>query len=187
MSSRMTFSLASIILIFALAFATVPAMAATGGPTVTITEYTGNETVEDNTGDAHTQERGDFRVKFTFSHPVAAPTLASTLQAGNAAGLVGTAQTPTSVTAITASNNKEFVGVYDLSGGTFAPATEVAVTIDADAVTGNSLDNLLGNQPGSGRFTLPALLGTTKVTVEYVENATVEAVPGCLSGEIHCR
>ena len=40
-SLKMTFSLASLVLIFALAFVAPLAMAADGGPTVSITKYSG--------------------------------------------------------------------------------------------------------------------------------------------------
>ena len=39
------------------------------------------------------------------------------------------------------------------------------MTLPIDTVTGNTLDNVLGNQPGSARLTLPPVLGDVKVKV----------------------
>ena len=61
-SLKMTFSLASLVLIFALVFAAMPAMAATGGPTVEI----------DHGQDKAKQTRGVFKIKLTFTEPVEA-------------------------------------------------------------------------------------------------------------------
>ncbi len=59
MSKKLTFSLASLVLIFALAFVAPLAMAATGGPTVDITE-----------DKDPVQTRDAFKLTFTFSDPV---------------------------------------------------------------------------------------------------------------------
>ena len=57
MSNRLTFSLASLILIFALAFAAMPVIAAEGGPTVTITEYSGKDNPNSTTGANYVKTR----------------------------------------------------------------------------------------------------------------------------------
>ena len=70
MSNRLTFSLASLTLIFALTFVAMPAMAADGGPTPTITEYSGandpNVAPHATNNPPHEQEPSDFRLLVTF-------------------------------------------------------------------------------------------------------------------------
>ena len=166
--NRLTSCLMGLMVLFMLVFPTTAVIAAPGGPTVTITEYTGNENVANNTGAAHVQERSDFRVKLTFSHRVTAPIASNvSIQLGNSTGLVGPSTNPTDdPTAVTASNGKEYVAVFDVFAITDSnEATEAAVTIPANAVTGNTVNNIWGNQPGSGSFTLPPILGPLKVKV----------------------
>ena len=180
--SKLTFSLASLVLIFALAFAAMPAMAVDGGPTVTIEAYSGKTDPNDATSAAYAATRADFKVKLTFSHGVEAPQSSEiTFQAGNADGFVGSVGTAGTVTPVTNSDNKVFVTTLDLSTGNRDAATEVAVDITADAVTGNTLDNRLGNQPDSARLTLPPILGAVEVTVggpAEVKDAQGVAIPG---------
>ena len=94
MSNRLTFSLASLFLIFAMAFVPTAVMAAAGGPTVTLAEYAGPENADqaaDPSSNApHEQARDDFRVKLTFSHSVAALEASDVeYRLGNADGTFG--------------------------------------------------------------------------------------------------
>ena len=179
-SLKMTFSLASLVLIFALAFIAMPAMAADGGPTVSIIPYSGKVNPNDATSAAYKATREDFKVRITFSHGVA--DLAANdvdYQAGNAAGFVGTAATAESIVKVANSDNKVFVATFMLDASSFNAATEVGVDIEANAVTGNTLDNRLGNQPGNARFTLPPVLGDLKVKVSDPEE--VADTPGAFT------
>ena len=153
MSNRMTFSLASIILIFALTFATVPAMAADGGPTVTsITAYSGkvltastlnadgtlgsDGVAEYGTAD-YAATRADFRVKITLSHGVTVTTVGNiTAQGGNANGIQGSAVAATTPLELPNTGGKEFVVAFNIVENA---ATSVAVNVGADAFTGDTL------------------------------------------------
>ena len=186
MSNRLTFSLASLILIFALAFVATPAMAATGGPTVTLTEYSGPEdpaAAADPTSNApHEQERGDFRVKLTFSHSVAALVAANVkVREGNADGSFGTSQDITAApVAVLNSGGKEYVATVTTTS-IANTVTRVHVSVPEDAVFGNTDANLLANVGNSMIFGLPPLnAGTVMLAApEAVANTpgayTIEA------------
>ena len=162
MSSRMmTFSLASLILIFALAFVAMPAIAATGGPTVTFAEYSGPEdpaTAADATTNApHEQARDDFRVLLTFSHSVAALEAADVeVRMGSADGtFAGSAAIAVAPVEVLDSGGKKYVATVTATG-IADTITQVFVSIDDDAIDGNR-NNLLGNVGNSMTFTLPPL------------------------------
>ena len=159
MSNRLTFSLASLILIFALAFVVMPGMAADGGPTVSITEYTGKNAADPSVN--HVQTRADFRLKVTFSHlvtgfdadDVTVQTAASrTSLLSTVAGTPATVLGSTGAAGVPASeltNNKVFVIGLDLGDTAFA-AGYLAVDIAANSATGaeGAVRNI-GNQAGS--------------------------------------
>ena len=186
MSNRLTFSLASLILIFALAFVAMPAMAADGGPTVTITPYTGKNT--DTPAVDHVQTRSDFRVKVTFSHFVtdlvatnvtlqtaaSRTSLLSTVTSGTPVTVLSAASPGSGATGVPATEltaNKVYVLILDL-GDTDYAAGYMAVNIAADQVTGAEAAVVgLGNQPGSfdssslpkfTDWTITASIGTDK-------------------------
>ena len=162
MSNRLTFSLASLVLIFSLAFATTSVMAATGGPTVTFEEYSGvDDPAADPSGqDAHTQARDDFRVKITFNHPVSAPAATDVkYRLGTSSGFAAEADS-SAVTAIwtSATTTSDTAWVVTLPAITDATATQVVLIIADDVVTGSSGANLKGNVGAqSSIFTLPPL------------------------------
>ena len=160
-SLKMTFSLTSLILIFALAFAAMPVMAATGGPTVTLAEYSGPEdptlAADATTNAPHVQARDDFRVELTFSHSVAALEAEDVeVRLGDADGtFAASAAIAAAPVALLNSGGKKYVATVTASG-IAQTVTKVFVSIDDDAVDGNR-DNLLGNVGSSMTFTLPPL------------------------------
>ena len=162
MSNRLTFSLASLVLIFVLTFAAAPVIAATGGPTVTFEEYSGvDDPAADPSGqDAHTQARDDFRVKITFNHPVSAPAATDVkYRLGTSSGFAAEADS-SAVTAIwtSATTTSDTAWVVTLPAITDATATQVVLIIADDVVTGSSGANLKGNVGAqSSIFTLPPL------------------------------
>ena len=147
MSYRLTFSLASLILIFALAFAAMPVIAATGGPTVTISDA--GTTATPST-------RAAFLLKFVFSKSVEG------FETGDATfryydksnTLIGTAANVT----ITAVTNKpaEYTASLDVSSPETG-AVGFVVTVAADVATSLDATSPIGNQAKSMRFTLPPL------------------------------
>ena len=147
MSNRLTFSLASLILIFALVFVATPAMAATGGPTVTIAHGQA----------AAKQTRAVFKLKFTFDVAVTG------FEAGDATyqyyakdGMpLGNVEpiTPVAVT----NKPAEYTVDLDLSSPA-ADAVGIIVVVNADGATGNnalSSKHGITNQAKSMRFDLP--------------------------------
>ena len=159
MSNRLTFSLASLVLIFAMAFVAMPAIAADGGPTVTLAEYTGVEDPAAATAgqDMHTQARGDFRVLLTFSHSVAAPISTDVMYRSKGAdGRFGSATAiDANPVAVLNSGGKKYVATLPAAAITDA-TTQVNVSIADDAVSGDTT-NLLGIVGNSMTFTLPPL------------------------------
>ena len=154
MSNRLTFSLASLILIFALAFVAMPAMAATGGPTVTITEYRGaedpNTAPHATTNAPHKQERADFRLLVTFNALVADDLIDSEFTV-RVAEAIGKAAEDTStsgigtIVAITRGANagKSFMVPVDLTTTASSSHTAdaysfgyISFVVNADAVDG---------------------------------------------------
>jgi len=178
MSNRLTFSLASLTLIFALAFVASPAMAATGGPTVTFEEYSGVEdpAVDPSTQTAptaqHTQERGDFRVKVTFSDPVR-NVVAGDFNSyiGNQTAGFGAPTALTTLTNVWTSANTTSQTEYVLTVLSSAPAatdTRVYVSIAEDMA--NRISDNVGNVPGQSEiYTLPPLLAPVTVKFGDVE------------------
>ena len=167
MSNRLTFSLASLILIFALTFATMPAMAATGGPTVTITDAGTSATPS---------TRAAFLLKFTFSDPVEGfadgeatfRLYSKTAFLGNVAG---TGITPVA----NASNPREYTATIDVS--TEATAVGFQVTVPADVATGNAPPpgNNLGNQLKQQNFDLPPLVPAGSLVLSVAKASTQSA------------
>ena len=183
--SKLTFSLASLVLIFALAFAALPAMAAPGGPTVTsITAYSGKVLTDAGGGvaalgtDDYVATRADFRVKITLSHGVTRnASVEIQARAGNASGVVGAAVNATTPLELPNTDGKEFVVQFDLSDSTLNTATSVAVNVQEDAFTGDTLGNFLGSQARiSGALTLPPLNAT--VTASFGDPAPVANILG---------
>ena len=165
---KLTFSLASLVLIFALAFATVPAMAEEGGPTVTI-------------GQGTSKTRAAFDLTFTFSHPVeaagsSAQTLAFTWRLVDAqTNLLGTANNATATQ--TANSRTAYTGQIDIAGNSDnVRAVKVMVSVAENLKTGTTTANSKQNQPGEMTFGLPPVQGDTTVAVT-AEPAT-PATPG---------
>ena len=173
MSNRLTFSLASLTLIFALAFVAMPAMAATGGPTVAdadFVEYTGK--VDGTSGAAdYKKTRADFRVKVTFSHSVsgfdAGADATAELYDINGGQLSDTpAITITALPFADAGATPPIVPdgkQYMLTVGAITndAATTVRIVIPDDQAEGNTLANRLGVAGTSKSFGLPALIADT--------------------------
>ena len=164
MSNRLTFSLASLTLIFALAFASMPAMAADGGPTVTIADV--GTTAAPST-------RTAFLLKFTFSHSVT-----DFDDAGDATfqlydkddTLIGATPTPITPAAV-ADKPREYTASIDVSSTTGDPVG-FRVTVPTDSATGNKLTNSLGNQMKFMDFDLPPLVSVGSLTLGITKAAT---------------
>ena len=190
LSNRLTFSLASLVLIFALAFAATPALAETGGPAVTVTEYSGVETPADapSNQQSHTQERSDFRVRLAFNSPVSTTPTTSDIQYALGNAKTGQFDAPQNVgnngdvsviwTSATTSSDTEFV--VTLPSITNTTKTEVVIIVKPDVVRSKS--NVKGNVgTTTDAFTLPpihdatVMFGTpTKVTgAESTHEVTV--------------
>ena len=169
MSSRLTFSLASLFLIFALGFAAMPVMAAVDGPTVDITQ-------------GMSKTRAAFDLNFEFSHPVEAAgsssqTLDYTWRLVDAqTNLLGS--NATSGTATQKANSRtEYTATIDITGNTDnVNAVKVIVSVAADVKTGTTTSNILGNQAGRNEFTLPPVQGDT--TVRVTQKAHDDETPG---------
>ena len=188
-SLKMTFSLTSLILIFGLAFVAMPAMAATGGPTVAFEQYSGVEDPDavPGTQEMHTQARDDFRVKLTFSDPVETPVVGeSDVQyrlAGTNGRFLGAAANVQAVSGVYVSGEagnivlSETEFVVTLPSITNNEATQVIIIVPEDAVSGSTLGNNLGNVAGQSQaYTLPALLAP--VTVKFGDVTPVENTSG---------
>ena len=167
MSNRLTFSLASLVLIFALAFAGLPAMAEDGGPTVTIAQGTD-------------KDRDDFDLTFTFSHPVEAQgssggTLAFAWRLVDAqTNLLGTAAETGSADQ-TADSRTKYTATLDIPTAAAAlnvDAVKVIVSVAENLKTGTTAGNSKRNQPAEMTFNLPPVQGdtTVEVTAEAVAN-----------------
>ena len=155
MSNRLTFSLASLILIFALAFVTMPAMAETGGPTPTITAYSGandpNAAPHATDNPPHVQEDDDFRILVTFNALVTGDVAEASFTIGIAEASGKATETPTAtgigtVVPITrgSNNGKAYMVPFDLTSmaSTSHTAGEysfgyISFTLNEDVVTGN--------------------------------------------------
>ena len=164
MSNRLTFSLASLILIFAMALAPATVMAAAGGPTVTIT---------DNGTAATPSTRAAFLLKFTFSHAVEgfATGDAQFRMYDKNGALLGSAADATLVP--DTNDAKVYTASVDVS--TENTAVGFRVTVAADAATGSTTANSLGNQAKIQDFDLPPLVTTGSLTLSIAEAATQDA------------
>ncbi len=161
LSNRLTFSLASLILIFALAFVAMPAMAAEGGPTVDI-------------GQGTSKARATFDLTFSFSDPVEAAgstggSLAFTWRLADAqTNLLGTATTGSATQ--TAGSRTDYTAQIDITVDTNnVSAVKVIVSVAADIKTGTTTANDKQNQAGQMTFDLLPVQGDTTVTVTAEE------------------
>ena len=171
MSNRLTFSLASLILIFAFAFVAMPAMAADGGPTVTIT---------DNGTTASPSTRSAFKLKFTFSHSVTGFDDAddATFQLYDADEvLIGSPSNVGSPTPVT-NSTKEYTAQIDVSGSSDQNPVGFIVKVLADKATGNTLGNDRGNQPKTQKFDLPPTVTTGSMALKITEATTQSSTTG---------
>ena len=160
--SKLTFSLASLIVIFALAFVATPVMAQVG---VGITKYTGFTTHTDATSDAHVQTRADFRVQLTFDEAVEALAVEDVqvryfnTETGiwTTTANVGSAPTAVTITgeSITAApiTSRRYVVV---ASTTTVQHTKVEISIRADATRSATTSN--GNSAQTETFILPTVL-----------------------------
>ena len=157
MSNRLTFSLASLTLIFALAFAAMPAMAADGGPTPTITEYSGlidPNTAASATNVAHEQERDDFRLLVTFDALVTGTIAASdfTVNVAEAVGKVAEVASTTgigTITAITTGPNANKSYMVEVNLDTTASSSHTAGDYSFGYISFALNENVVtGNQAG---------------------------------------
>ena len=180
MSNRLTFSLASlIVLIFALAFAAAPVMAE--APTVTITEDTRSDYV---------QTRSDFRVKIAFSAVVTGFTADDVTVSGATSSTAGFT-TYTDVTFTAGTGTGEAGKVWYLStldiGTNNADHTHsvVRVSIPAGAATAGGV----GNVAASKNFTsLPTVIaGTLTLSLDETtlndNSADLDVVDGKLQSQ----
>ncbi len=156
MSNRLTFSLASLVLIFALAFAGLPVLAEVGGPTVEIKVL-------------GTAMRDNIDVSFTFT-----PGVTGFGDSGDAQwqlydkdGVLldsATALTPTAdnsdTTGTTEANPKVwYANNIDVTGATsIADAVGILISVPADGANGNLAANTKGNQSASKEVDLPPLV-----------------------------
>ena len=176
MSNRLTFSLASFILIFALVFAPTAVMAAAGGPTVTIT---------DAGTAAAPSTRAAFKLKFTFSHPVGGFTQASDaiLQIYDKNDtFLSALDSVLSITPTPVENKpKEYTATVDITSAPGYDATAAVgfrVTVPDDVATGNTLANSLGNQMKQMDFDLPAQVLKKVIIVATKATGDTDATDG---------
>ena len=166
MSNRLTFSLASLILIFAMVFVPTAVMAADGGPTVAISDA-GTATAPST--------RSQFSLKFVFTSSVTGFTDNgdATFQLYDKDDvLIGTA-TNISPTAV-AGKPTEYTATIDVSSTTGDPVG-FRVTVPADAATGNTRANSLGNQLVTKDFDLPPEVTAGSFTFTVAAAATQDA------------
>ena len=152
MSNRLTFSLASLILIFALVFAAMPAMAAPGGPAVTIT---------DNGTTASPSTRSEFKLKFVFSAEVE-----DFDDNGDAEWryydkndkLLGSSYTPILPSAVD-NKPKEYTATINVGENIAAGAVGFVVRVPENKASTLTVQSL-GNQTEIQKFALPTLLSS---------------------------
>ena len=188
--SKLTFSLASLVLMFALVFATTPAMAATGGPTVTF--------VDDEFPDDAT--RGSLKVKVTFDPAVlVGDDLTATdnvdgigpddlqYRLKNGAGDFITASADfDSVARTTTTNTGDtddgFTFTVDITNatattGAITDARSIVVQVPADVAS--AADPLggagLGNQAASKSYALPSIHADAFAKLEAAEDGDATA------------
>ena len=174
MLNRLTFSLASLTLIFALVFIAMPVMAAPGGPTVSITEYSGKDDYTTTaTQPDHVQERTDFRLKVEFSIPVDGWD-ATDITVSGAASLTSSLTPYTSDVTVIPATDAHAGGAADVgkvyyvainittSDGNYEHSV-ISASIAADAVNGNIPTNRLGNEAKTQNFT--SLPGATRYSI----------------------
>ena len=188
-SLKMTFSLASLFLIFALAFSATPVMAADGGPTVTITEYSGKADPNDSASANYVKSRTDYRLKFEFNKLVTG-TIAEgniTVKTAEASGKLLTEPDDNgfgsdNIIAVTtgAGANKVWVVAFNLDtiDGDYSEAY-LSIALAKDVVLGAAAGDPtegLGNQAGSWNSSLVGgVLKATNYTFTASEDADDKA------------
>ena len=178
MSNRLTFSLASLIVIFALAFAATPVMAQNAVP-VRITEYAGPNTVNDTTANAeqHVQARDDFRVVIAFDHAVSGFVAADVeyrLFNTNTGAFVPSTTDVSTITQLT--NTNSYVAV--IPGITDILHTAIEVSVAAGAARGTTPPDHGDNAAAVEEFTLPILLVGTGILSAEASFGMPQPVPG---------
>ena len=176
MSNRLTFSLASLILIFALALVAMPVIAATDGATVSIAAYTGKvdgsgaPAADDATGAVdYMATRANFIATVTLSKPAALTTTHVTVRKSAGANEVATEITGSTVAQFPGSTNqRKWTVQIDMADTAYA-MTRLVVSIAEDAFTDLTADPK-GNQASTGGtftdlpkandWTITASLGT---------------------------
>ena len=173
MSNRLTFSLASLVLIFALVFSAMPVMAADNGPVPTITAYSGladPNTAASATNAAHKQSRTDFRLKVTFNALVdgTVDEDSFTVVTAEAAGKATSAPTASGIGTVVAITEGTDAGKaymvpvnFDTMDATYSNGY-VSFTFNAEVVTGNQAGHTsqgITNQKSSS-FALTTAAGT---------------------------
>ena len=180
MSNRLTFSLASLILIFALAFAVPSAMSHTGHddahPAVSIAAAPSSAYTT-----AAPKARDRFKVKVSFSiggstddsrfvDDAALSTDDISLTAYSAAGtLVGGGATVSSVETRADTTKQEWIVVVNIAQ---APVRSVRFQVNADAVRGNHIDSVQTNEVAS------VVLGDLPPVLTDTATFTAKAVSG---------
>ena len=175
-SLKMTFSLTSLFLIFAMAFVAMPVMAATGGPTPTITLYSGpdnpNAAAHATNNPPHKHERADVKLLVTFDVRVETDLAADdfTVRVAEAIGEVAEDTTTSGIGTIVpitrgANAGKSFMVPVDLT--TTASTNHVADTYSFGYISFVvNADVVLGTQAGD-----------TTDTVGNVRSAALELTP----------
>ena len=162
MSNRLTFSLASLILIFALVFVAMPVMAATGGPTVMIA---------DGGTEAAPTTRDSVKVKFTFNVRVTDfDDLGDAVYAyygADNAQIGGSMSVPAPAPVAGDQTGTMYMATIDTTGGSGIPMGAVGfiVSVPADKAMGGELGHATqdkGNVTASQRLALePAVMDRT--------------------------
>jgi hypothetical protein len=196
LSNKLTFSLASLVVLLAFAVVATTVVAAPGGPTVTITEYSGLDdpnAAASATNVAHVQERDDFRVKITFGEAVTGFDDNGDVEvlASVSPSVLYTADVPVDETDVTelipvttpaTDIGKVWVLVIDISNNTDYTYSSLRVRVPADMAQAN--DDATGNQQGTNTFNPPkgtpytidaALDATTLTAADLTDGKLIEA------------
>ncbi len=202
MSNRLTFSLASLILIFALAFAATPVLAQV--TVFEVVEYSGDEAAAAAPASPqvlHDQQRDDFRLQITFDGGVQGSGAAGVFQDGDFAYQSrddGVWSNPVAIaaTSVTGRYESTTAGTVNLSDTVFVitlpsqdatvaaglTLTDVRLTIPRDKILGKADGNYVAPY-SSPDFELPPLSnnGTDTVEATAVSFGTPTAVTGTVS------
>ena len=186
MSNRLTFSLASLVLIFALVFATMPAMSHDGHdpnpghPVVTISEAPASAYTAENP-----KARNNYKLKIvatvndssdaTLFEDSTLETTDVTARPFTADGIPGSNINPGSVAQTP--GKAEWIATLDLSGNT--GARRITVRVNANTFDGNREGALGGNEVTTQSFTsLPSVLSLTAELAVASTKANNVAIPG---------